>query len=71
MIEKTTAYKVGEQFFPTIEEAQEHELAELLIGDGSPSDGSNALCRHYRSEQGSGAGHPDDDAQQQAESSQG
>lgn len=30
MIEKTTAYKVGEQFFPTIEAAQRQELAEIV-----------------------------------------
>lgn len=30
MIEKKTAYCVGEQFFPCIEEAQRHELAGLF-----------------------------------------
>jgi len=30
MIEKTTAYRVGEQVFPTIQEAQKSELLTLL-----------------------------------------
>jgi hypothetical protein len=30
MIEKITGFKVGEQFFPTIEDAQKAELVELL-----------------------------------------
>ena len=30
MIEKTTAFRVGDQFFPCIEEAQAHELAGVL-----------------------------------------
>lgn len=40
MIEKTLAFKVGEETFGTLVEAQEHELFELLkescklIGDG-------------------------------------
>lgn len=38
MIEKTTAFKVGERFFPCIEDAQAHELAAILSVQGPPGD---------------------------------
>lgn len=37
MIEKTTGYKVGDQFFPTIVEAQRAELATIFNGDPKAS----------------------------------
>ena len=33
MIQQVSAYKVGEQVFPTIQEAQRRELVSLLCGD--------------------------------------
>lgn len=45
MIEKTVAYKVGEQFFPTIVEAQTSELATLL-NEVPISDVPGFLVRH-------------------------
>jgi coenzyme F420-reducing hydrogenase gamma subunit len=34
MIQSVSAYKVGERFFPTIEEAQKEELLSLLLPEG-------------------------------------
>lgn len=44
MIEKTTAYKAGEQFFPCIEDAQKHEIAEVLL-DLTPGDERETAIR--------------------------
>ena len=46
MIEKTTAYRVGEQFFPCIEEAQKHELEVLLSPIGTPGDAAAKIISH-------------------------
>lgn len=37
-IVQTTAYRVGERVFPTIEEAQAKELMDLMCGDKTPTD---------------------------------
>ena len=34
MIERTLGFKVGQLFFPCIEDAQRHELAEIFAGAG-------------------------------------
>lgn len=45
MIQKTTAFKVGEEFFPTIAEAQAHELTALIGEDtGLPPDSVRAIA---------------------------
>lgn len=44
MIEKTTAYKVGQQFFPTIQDAQRQELISILSGMDTGPD--TTLAEH-------------------------
>ncbi len=50
MIEKTTAFKVGEQFFPCIEEAQKHELAALLESVGESGIAAASLLISHKEE---------------------
>jgi hypothetical protein len=38
MIQQTTAYRVGELVFPTIQGAQKKEILDLMCGDKVPTD---------------------------------